>query len=75
MVFCARGLAIGYSRYLGIQDKGNSFSSTDRPRLTNNIFISFYNRSKGMRKTRTVVIMARFATNCTISSEQVVIKT
>ena len=28
-----------------------------------------------MRKTRTAVIMARFATNCTISSEQIVIKT
>ena len=28
-----------------------------------------------MRKTRTVVIMARFATNCTISSEQIVIET
>ena len=28
-----------------------------------------------MRKTRTAVIMARFVTNCTISSEQIVIKT
>ena len=73
MVFCARG--IGYSRYLGTQDKGHSFSRTDRPKLTKNIFISFYNETKGMRKTRTAAIIARFATNCTISSEQVVIKT
>ena len=28
-----------------------------------------------MRKTRTAVIMTRFGTNCTISSEQIVIKT
>ena len=60
---------------LDTQDRGHSFSNTDRPRLVNNIFIFFYNRTKGMRKTRTAVIMARFATNCTISSEQIVIKT
>ena len=65
---CARG--VGYSRYLGTQDRGHSFSNTDRPRLVNNIFIFFYNSTKGMRKTRTAVIMARFATNCTISGEQ-----
>ena len=47
---------------------------TDLGCMVNNIFF-FYNRTKGMRKTRTAVIMARFATNCTISSEQIVIKT
>ena len=45
---------------------------TERLRLVNNIFIFFYNRTKGMRKTRSAV---RFATNCTVSSEQIVIKT
>ena len=29
------------------------FPNTDRPRLVNNIFIFFYNTTKGMRKTLT----------------------
>ena len=29
------------------------FSNTDRPRLLNNIFIFFYNTTKGVRNTRT----------------------
>jgi len=28
---------LGYSRYLGTQDRGHSFSNTDQPRLVNNI--------------------------------------
>ena len=60
---------------MGTRDRGHSFSNTDPPRLVNNIFIFFYNRMKGMRKTQTAVIMARFATNCAISREQIVIKT
>ena len=39
-------MIIAYSRYLGIQDRGHSFSNTDRPRLVNDIFIFFYNNEK-----------------------------
>ena len=48
---------------------------TDLARLVNNILIFFYNRAKSMQNTRVAVIMARFATNHTISSEQIEIKT
>ena len=36
-----------------IKTEGTVFPNTDRPRLVNNIFIFFYNPTKGVRKTRT----------------------
>ena len=36
-----------------LKTKGTVFRNADRPRLVNNIFIFFYNATKGMRKTRT----------------------
>ena len=36
-----------------LKTEGTVFSNTDRPRLVNNIFIFFYNTTKGVRKTRT----------------------
>ena len=36
-----------------LKTEGTVFPNTDRPRLVNDIFIFFLNRTKGMRKTRT----------------------
>ena len=36
-----------------LKTEGTVFPNTDRPRLVNNIFIFFLNRTKGVRKTRT----------------------
>ena len=36
-----------------LKTEGTVFSNTDRPKLVNNIFIFFYNTTKGVRKTRT----------------------
>ena len=63
---------------VGTQDRGHNFSDTDRQlgwRITY-LFFSSTERKACELKTRTAaVIMARFATNCTISTEQTVIKT
>ena len=36
-----------------LKTEGTVFPNTDRPRLVNNIFTFFLNRTKGVRKTRT----------------------
>ena len=36
-----------------LKTEGTVFPNTDRPKLVNNIFIFFYNTTKGVRKTRT----------------------
>jgi len=70
---CARGL--GYSRYLGTQDRGHSFFSTDRPRLVNKIFFSTTQWKACKRPEHfRAVIMAKFVKNWTISSDQIVMK-
>ena len=71
---CARGL--GYRPRAVLKTEGTVFPNMDRPRLVNDIFVFFYNTMKAVRKTQTfrAVIRARFATNWTISSEQIVIK-
>ena len=43
--------AAGLGRYS--RQRAQFFLNTDRPRLVNNIFIFFYNTTKGVRKTRT----------------------
>ena len=36
-----------------LKTEGTVFSNTDPARLLNNVFIFFYNTTKGVRKTRT----------------------
>ena len=55
MLFTSREVRIGKNcaRGLVLKTEGTVFPYTDRPSLVNNIFIFFYNTTKGVRKTRT----------------------